>query len=226
MDRFWERMSTLFTPHRVSRWKRAVADAEGSSGILQNMLCLSDPARELWKEGAFALKPLDDPEPTSTSLSVEFHWIEWAPNEGADFPECPPLFNFRTGQYIRSGDIFTIHTDDPVSMPLPSVEIVNMQWVLTRIVGLARACLGESVDFLLDTIEYGRNANSDGGITERDQAVDAEETQDSDFGWGPGVSIVYVGGDGSFSAGPMFTADGLYDAGLNFDAFVNDSGIV
>ncbi|OJJ57412.1 hypothetical protein ASPSYDRAFT_90704 [Aspergillus sydowii CBS 593.65] len=186
MDRFWERMSTLFTVCRVQRWKTAVANAEDSSGILQNMLRLSEPARRLWKEGAFALKPLDSPEPTATSLSVEFHWIGWRPN--ADLTECPPLYNHRTRQYIRSGDIFIICTDDP----------------------------GRGPD----------DAGTEGGIDEVNQAVYEEESQDGEVGWGTVVEMLHAADDEPFSDERMFTMVGLYDAGQNFDAFVNYSGIV
>ncbi|OJJ05769.1 hypothetical protein ASPVEDRAFT_894920 [Aspergillus versicolor CBS 583.65] len=162
MDSFWDRLRTLFTDRRVRRWKRAFERAEGCFGAPKNMVCLSEPARALWKLGRFALRPVQSPVPPKRrrSLMVEFHWI------GLRSDAVTPLVNKRTGEYIRSGDTFTIRTDDPVCFPLPSVELLNMQWVLTRVVGFARASLGDRAAFLLNTIDYGPVEEIEDGIIE------------------------------------------------------------
>jgi hypothetical protein len=40
---------------------------------------------------------------------------------------------------IHSGDTFTLTTDDPESHPLPSLELLDMQWVLQRLVAMCGA---------------------------------------------------------------------------------------
>ncbi|KAL4921044.1 hypothetical protein BDW62DRAFT_198490 [Aspergillus aurantiobrunneus] len=149
IDMFWELLSVFWPRNRVRRWKWAVSNAKGPTNIIKNMLCLSEPARRLWKEGKFALKPVAPPDPTGRSLTVEFYWLWARPDESAHYAEAlgldgyfasdyPILFN-EDGDYIRSGDIFTFTTDDPVWSPLPSVELLDMQWVMNRLVGLTRA---------------------------------------------------------------------------------------
>jgi hypothetical protein len=40
---------------------------------------------------------------------------------------------------IQSGDIFTLTTDDPEGRPLPSWELLDMQWILQRITAMSGA---------------------------------------------------------------------------------------
>jgi hypothetical protein len=40
---------------------------------------------------------------------------------------------------IRSGETFTFTTKDPQNLPLPSLELLEMQWVLQRLVGMCGA---------------------------------------------------------------------------------------
>lgn len=75
----------------------------------------------------------------------------------------------------------------------------------------------------LDTTD---DAGTEGGIDEVNQAVYEEESQDGEIGWGTVVEMLHAADDEPFSDERMFTMVGLYDAGQNFDAFVNYSGIV
>ncbi|GAA83564.1 hypothetical protein AKAW_01679 [Aspergillus luchuensis IFO 4308] len=49
------------------------------------------------------------------------------------------LFNINTEKALRSGDVLTFKTDDPVGHPLPSMELLNMQWALHRVLALSGA---------------------------------------------------------------------------------------
>jgi hypothetical protein len=40
---------------------------------------------------------------------------------------------------IRSGDVFTLTTDDPQARPLPHWDLMEMQWMLQRLVGISGA---------------------------------------------------------------------------------------
>lgn len=214
---FWNRLCKLFTVDRVHRWAAAVGRAKGSIGILQNMVCLSEPARKLWKLGRFALKPLSSssstPSGMATSLTVEFHWIWRQGNER--FAEPPALFNHRTGNWIRSGDIFTLYTDDPVFMPLPSVDILDMQWVLTRAVGLARASLGPKVALLLDTNDPEIAEDVSGEMAE-----DGDGDGNGGIRWETVASMIQGADDKPAREEDLFATAGLYNAALNFDELV------
>ena len=47
------------------------------------------------------------------------------------------LYNRQT--LIRAGDIFTLTTNIPATHPLPSIELLEMQWFLNRLRGIAGA---------------------------------------------------------------------------------------
>jgi hypothetical protein len=54
--------------------------------------------------------------------------------------ECAlPFLDMNQPVTIRSGDTFTLTTDDPESRPLPSLELLDMQWVLQRLVAMCGA---------------------------------------------------------------------------------------
>lgn len=46
------------------------------------------------------------------------------------------LYNFRNNTTVRSGDVITLKTDDPEKKPLPSMDLLEMQWVLHRLTAL------------------------------------------------------------------------------------------
>jgi len=55
---------------------------------------------------------------------------------------------------IRSGETFTFTTKDPEKLPLPSLELLKMQWVLQRLVGMSGAAGWPNLDsFDDDTID-------------------------------------------------------------------------
>lgn len=55
---------------------------------------------------------------------------------------------------LQSGDLITVTTDDPESLPLPSFEILHLQWILHRVRALAAAA-GFDDEFGEDDDDYG-----------------------------------------------------------------------
>ena len=53
---------------------------------------------------------------------------------------------------IRSGETFTFTTKDSKNLPLPSLELLEMQWVLQRLVGMTGAAGWPSLDLYGDDI--------------------------------------------------------------------------
>jgi hypothetical protein len=45
----------------------------------------------------------------------------------------------KDGKKIKSGDCFKLHTNDPIQKPLPDFELLELQWFLHRIQGMAGA---------------------------------------------------------------------------------------
>jgi hypothetical protein len=124
---------------------------------VDNLITLSKQAHGYWNQGAFALKPISMNE-DKTSLKIQFFWqkkqntqatmsLLTTPfsteslnqNEGAFEHGTIKLFDLNKQRLIKSGDIFELRTDDAIARPLPSFQLLEMQWFLTRVVGMAGA---------------------------------------------------------------------------------------
>lgn len=124
------------------------------------MITFRSDIHKLWNTGHFALKPVDISTDMRT-LIVEFYWqarkekempirmhlteLPWSTEGATDF-NIKPNNDFEQRDSassqrkpLRSGDKLTLTTSDPESMPLPSMKILELQWFLTRIVGMAGA---------------------------------------------------------------------------------------
>ena len=64
------------------------------------------------------------------------YWLTRSENEGST-PRFRP---------IRSGETFTFTTKDPENLPLPSLELLEMQWFLQRLMGTCGAAGWPSLD--------------------------------------------------------------------------------
>ncbi|KAJ9201897.1 hypothetical protein DTO164E3_3335 [Paecilomyces variotii] len=54
-------------------------------------------------------------------------------------PMHAKLFDGLSETKLCSGDTFTLTTDDPQSKPLPSIELLQMQWTLQRLIAISGA---------------------------------------------------------------------------------------
>ncbi|RAK91577.1 hypothetical protein BO79DRAFT_279791 [Aspergillus costaricaensis CBS 115574] len=141
----------------ISKWKEQVLGPSGTE-TCSNLMCMSNLAHKLWKTARFALNPLSISE-NQKVLKVKFYWMPINKLSDAmssrEVP-CPfpdgclssikvegklnaKLFNINTEKALRSGDVLTFKTDDPVGNPLPSIELLNMQWALHRVLALSGA---------------------------------------------------------------------------------------
>src|SRR5947209_1019623 len=122
-----------------------------------NLISLSPDAHSLWTRGLFALKPLKLSRNRKT-LTVQFFWqlpSNYKINSRIDLltePTSSKGLDMIPGQSwlnrlevdgstprIRSGETFTFTTEDPENLPLPSLQLLEMQWVLQRLVGMSGA---------------------------------------------------------------------------------------
>jgi HNH endonuclease len=115
----------------------------GTEGCF-NLLCLAPHAHDWWNRGLFALKPVDRSE-DRTTLTCQFFWqpqYSHTRRSNVDLLMGPLLSRglTRVNNYqlvhseycedglaqltiIRSGDMFTLTTDDPDKKPLPSAQL-------------------------------------------------------------------------------------------------------
>lgn len=62
-------------------------------------------------------------------------------------PKKFKLFDCETNGLIRSGHLITISTDDPELRPLPSMTLMEMQWVLHRALAMSGAAEAPEDDY-------------------------------------------------------------------------------
>ncbi|KAL5362415.1 hypothetical protein BJX96DRAFT_153904 [Aspergillus floccosus] len=102
----------------------------------------------LWDKARFALRPI---QTTSTVVEVQFYWLPANEKKKLDARNKPgigmyresamgcKLFNVRTEKVITSGEVIRITTPDPEKLPLPSYELLELQWFLHRVAALSGA---------------------------------------------------------------------------------------
>jgi hypothetical protein len=61
-------------------------------------------------------------------------------------PRDTKLFDCKTETKIKSGDVLVFHTEDPVNLPLPSIDLLNMQWLLNRLLAMSGAADAPELD--------------------------------------------------------------------------------
>ncbi|OJZ92434.1 hypothetical protein ASPFODRAFT_177278 [Aspergillus luchuensis CBS 106.47] len=157
LDIFWENLQGYWSDEKIAKWKEQVLGPSGTE-TCSNLMCMSNLAHKLWETARFALNPLSISEDEKV-LKVRFFWMPINKFSDAmssrDVPSPFPdgclssikvegklnakLFNINTGKALRSGDVITFKTDDPVGLPLPSMELLNMQWALHRVLALSGA---------------------------------------------------------------------------------------
>ncbi|PKY06148.1 hypothetical protein P168DRAFT_288110 [Aspergillus campestris IBT 28561] len=148
---FWRTLGWFWTDEKIQAWKSAVLGPQGTE-TCSNMLCLGSNVHGLWGMARFSLKPIEISEDKKT-LKVKFFWLPnfcfsrhvpmtACPKVPQD-PRCGPkntkLWDCDTEKIIESGEEIILRTDDPEVRPLPSVELLEMQWILNRVNAISGA---------------------------------------------------------------------------------------
>jgi hypothetical protein len=167
---FWKLLRLFWDEDRVEKWRSKIfpnsQDPDVGVERCFNLISLSPDAREMWNRGVFALKPLKLSRDCK-KLTVQFFWqvpgnydfdsridllMEPTSSKGLDLvADGYCLTRVEEGstplrRFICSGELFTFTTEDPENLPLPSVELLEMQWFLQRLVGMCGAARWPSFD--------------------------------------------------------------------------------
>jgi hypothetical protein len=156
---FWANLRIFWPEEKVAAWE-AELFPRGTSEIgiegVYNLITLSLNAHIPWNLGAFALKPISVYN-DNTILKVQFFWqkkqkdtqspmnLLTTPFSTKDLDHNEGAFDYGItelycgGKRIKSGDFFELKTDDAIARPLPSFQILEMQWFLQRVIGMAGA---------------------------------------------------------------------------------------
>lgn len=150
--KFWRALAMFWPESVIEDWKSDVSGG-GDTERCANRISLSADAHVFYRKGLFALKPVSMSE-DQKCLELEFHWLLPVPRssstvllsnkpsleeslDGSTERAC--LFDTTTDRRISSGHRIRMETDDPVRLPLPSVELLKLQWALQRLASLSGA---------------------------------------------------------------------------------------
>lgn len=154
---FWDLLRTFWPQEKVTAWQTELFPngiTETGKEQMQNLITLSPNTHRKWNYGSFALKPISLSEDKKV-LTLQFYWqkqMEFTSDmslsttpfstEGLDRNEdqrCgeTQMFNYKTQRLMKSGDLIEMHTTDAIERPLPSFQLLELQWFLQRIIGMA-----------------------------------------------------------------------------------------
>ncbi|KAF7713616.1 HNHc domain-containing protein [Penicillium ucsense] len=177
-DPIWTWLETFWGEERTRSWKQQLIQGEDdalNTEFLANLMTLSVQAHCYLDAGLCAFRPISINE-AKTSMTVSFHWLPLpmadarrtsrVPLQSYPYPERRQgwvhtpreneedgeigLFHWGRMEVIRSGFIFEMSTPDPKIMPLPSFELLELRWHLSRIMAMQGAAEDEDDDFLSD----------------------------------------------------------------------------
>jgi hypothetical protein len=157
---FWDYLENFWPVEKIAAWEAELFPTgicEMGIERVYNLITLSSTVHRAWNRGAFALKPISVYD-NNTTLKVKFFWqkkqtdaqattsLLTTPfstegldhNEGAFESGIARFFNCRD-ERIKSGDFFELKTNDAIEKPLPSFQLLEMQWFLQRVIGMAGA---------------------------------------------------------------------------------------
>ncbi|KAL4888835.1 hypothetical protein BDV59DRAFT_187873 [Aspergillus ambiguus] len=160
---FWNMLGYFWSEHRIKEWHDSIfTDLRHPTRPVDsvfNLMTISPEVHRAWSAGSCAFRPLDY-NADKTTLKVEWHWqptrprddkvcVNMAPGSSRALDHTLRLdgslsseFGIQDGDSFRrihTGDQFTFSTTDPERLPLPSKALLDMQFMLTRVVNLAGA---------------------------------------------------------------------------------------
>ena len=153
---FWNLLTAFWSDDRIQEWHNVLFPNQNdpNNGVesCYNLMGLSPDAHTYWMKAYFALQPIELSD-DKKRLDVKFYWMlrrsEYSHKvdiltppsslEDLDGGSDIKLFHFPTDQRIRSGDMISLTTDDPVTRPLPHYGLLEMQWILQRVTAMSGA---------------------------------------------------------------------------------------
>jgi HNH endonuclease len=164
---FWGLLGVFWNRDRIERWKKEIfrnpQNPETGVESCFNLICLTSTAHEMWNRGVFALKPLNLSD-DKKKLDIQFFWQPAYKHQSGDRVNLLKIPKSSKGlsqgqvweqlqderklksyqmavdrppRIVQSGDTFTLTTDDPIHKPLPSWELLEMQWYLQRLAAMS-----------------------------------------------------------------------------------------
>ncbi|KAJ5383831.1 hypothetical protein N7517_001742 [Penicillium concentricum] len=168
-DDFWKTLHMFWRKDQVDKWEARLTGPCGTE-LCENLLSLCPNAHRLWGAFYFVLQPLhlrDD----GKELIIRFYWLPEVTRDKVQVQDKPSislhppaeLLNLRVENTdgsvhkMNSGDLVIFQTKDPESLPLPSWNLLQMQWILHRIGALSGAANVPMKTWDCDSEDEGSN---------------------------------------------------------------------
>lgn len=153
----WRRLSMFWPQEQVDTWKNLFGGQDYRTEFLRNSICLTSYVRDMWQNGLCAFKPVEkrNGEGDEEYLTLEFYYLPppipvdgvrvsvgtrpLIPSNLTKSPGNLAAVDYEKGVFLVSGDKFTLRTHNKHTHPLPSWELLMMQWNIQRIAGLRGA---------------------------------------------------------------------------------------
>ncbi|KAI3196975.1 hypothetical protein CBS147311_7121 [Penicillium roqueforti] len=172
----WAWLDAFWGKDRVDQWKAQLltGDVIGTERV-SNLITLEMQTHEYWDRASIAFRPVWV-NATNTEMHIAFHWLpfvkdgplaihikqtELVPTQEHIFsdpyykPRMGPgmnnmLFHTETLKPIVSGYVFKMSTTNAKERPLPSMELLQLKWNLSRIAAMQGAAEDEDSDYESD----------------------------------------------------------------------------
>ncbi|KAJ5613217.1 hypothetical protein N7510_006411 [Penicillium lagena] len=170
--RFWATLRLFWDGTKIASWKNALA--RDGTETCANMLCLSPDAHREWGRGFFSIEPVELSEDKKTLTTRFWRFPPKADANASIHPDGLKLYDRTTDRPIFSGDRVIMRTDDPDILPLPSLHLLQLQWILNRVVALS----GAAEEFLWDSDDFGSELEEE---LEEEREEELEEEREEEL---------------------------------------------
>ncbi|EZF32612.1 hypothetical protein H109_02503 [Trichophyton interdigitale MR816] len=126
----WKILKFFWSEEKVERWLNAI---QATTETPKNLFCLAPHVHAYQGKAYFSLKHLGTSE-DHTSCTVMFVWLP-----DFDTPKSLRLclWDVTTRLPISTGSRIVLETTDPVRLPLPDADLLELHWVLQRVAAMA-----------------------------------------------------------------------------------------
>ncbi|OAX78520.1 hypothetical protein ACJ72_07171 [Emergomyces africanus] len=142
----WSVLRKFWTKERVDAWYDAITSPLATESV-RNLMCFAPSVDKYHERAYFALEPVEE-DSESNTLTVRFHWVPHMTKlhylNVNTHPSFPPgigygrrirLWNVESSEEIVSGTLIRITAHEGI--PLPDPTLLQLQWILHRIIALA-----------------------------------------------------------------------------------------
>ncbi|KAK9237011.1 hypothetical protein V1525DRAFT_426658 [Lipomyces kononenkoae] len=138
---FWDHLKNFWPEQKIADWEsKLFPDGQHELGEEKTYNLITLSLQFFWQ------KKQTDIQATMSLLTTPLSTKNLDQNDGAYDSARAVLYY--ADKRITSGQFFELHTNDPTTKPLPSFKLLEMQWFLQRVAGMAGAAADIDWEYL------------------------------------------------------------------------------